>query len=732
MYLVHHILALIVLFCYTRPVFCEGIPSEVVEGFNEPIPSVNNAAPSAKASSITSEMCAGVVDKKLNELDNDEAILLIKCKFASESPIIARAFVEAGSTIHEGRKTSEDLTKRYESVKDKISEADVKYKEYRELYDKVEKEEKKRQEEQKAQAEKQRHEELDRLEKVLAEEEERKMLKEKIENEKNKMYDDFLIHRNGTRYQTEYFDWMVRWNDSIPIVYPGASGITDDSLYNVLKSKDNPLHTKTQAALRSAANDIRAELKSGMVRDYLVSLGDEKTLNAYKETIEGMIDSNIPPEHKIPNAGEELGGSISPAVKISRMKKFSRAVWVHAHKQFQENMKPVHDILRERMENEDKLKKRRARMVELMNKDNFVRRRAVKTDPRTETIKTETSFKEFRYVMNGVDLTNIALSPEMVERYDALLERGLQGMPEHVREPMRRAMDISTNRELMTAISANLDKNVPEGMAAYHKTLDAIINKRDEDLPPTVREYYNSDVREKIKEALLSAVQGINPIARPHVDPETTTMMDRSYRLYRRFGPPSSAPHAAVSFLNITIGRDFLIKILNRTIFAYNPPQIFTPPFYYPFPFLDPLTPNISYIPSTLNFTIPQDCDDHLRQLHGKVGVFNGFFQRLGDLFGFIATYVPGLCFTGLCWKANDPRRNEKFNIIRCGVGMLFLLIAILFLLAKILPYIIMCCIREEGLISNYRRDRKMITLTRHAQAIDRKFAVLQESLGMS
>jgi hypothetical protein len=711
---------------YARPVFCDGVPSEVVEGFNEPVPS-NSDTPRASVDSITADMCSGVSGKKLSELENDEALLLIKCEFASQSPIIASAFVEAGTHAKKGRAVGEDLTKKYDSVKGKIEEANKKYAEYREFYDSSEMKEKKRQEEQTARADQQRKEEIDKLSKVLAAEEERKLLQSKIDGEKRKIYEDYLQHNNGTRYQLEYYDWMVRWNDSIPIAYPGASGITDDSLYYALKDKNNSPYKKTEAAIRSSASAVREELKSGMVREYLMSIGDEKTLAEYRDMVQDISDASVPAEHR-PDPGA------SPAVKISRMKKFSRAVWMHAHARFQENMKAVHATLDERVKAEDKYKARRVRMVELMNKDGLLRRKkesAKATAPETDLLRTDPAFNEFRYVFSGADLTNIALSPELVERYNEILERGMRTLPESVKEPMRRAMDISTNRELMVAISAHLDKSVPEAMDVFKKTRDAIEQNRDEDLPPTIKEYYNSDVRASIKKALLSAARGVDPTARTHVDPETTTMMDRSYRLYQRFGPPSASPHAAVSFLNITIGRDFFIKILNSTIFSFRAPSIFAAPYYYPFPFIDPLTPNISYIPSTLNFTIPQDCDDHLRQIHGKVGVFNGFFQRLGDLFGFAATYIPGMCWTGLCWKASDPRRNEKFNVVRCGVGMLFLLIAILFLIAKILPYIIMCCIREEGLISNYKRDRKMITLTLQARATDRKLAVLQESLGM-
>ena len=583
---------------------------------------------------------------------------------------------------------------------------------------------------------------IDEMKRNQIDAERSRMLRESITKDYAVIEKAYNEHHDVNLLNADMLAFKLRWNDTYNIAYPGLNGetiplITEEQARYAADPTGDPLNSMGSNVKMAIAEKLQG------YHDYI---SDPKVKAYYiNMTMSGVYDAtkdNVPfgPWH------ENESAPTANHMRIKHLNMVKTAVHASAYSEakkkldemqmelhittenermrekaealnslvFKESMKAAADLMD--IEFHEREARARTEMADAMRKHLYSNPHVVKYMHPQATIQdimdaymntTQTQYKK--------EMANVKR-----QGYNNLFEYAISFLSNDTRmkleHPLREAHVFSTDPVFWDSFKNQLER-VPvivQEKIAQMQNEQSMWGADDElnvFLPPHIRRQFSKEAGEKVKNDVAAAFRYTEDLS--------------VYAARRTFMPHMHTPTAFSFAINKTTVINAFISFLNDTIFGGCQASILVPPYVYCFPFIDPNSPGLPYLPVTLNITnrLPVVCDTHLANIHGSVGLLDGSFQKLGDFLSMIMTY--SVCFAinlPWCWTATDPRRNVLMEIIMCGLPIFFLFLAIFFTFIIIFPYFLEACLKTTGLYADFVRDSRITILEKNMVYVNTRF----------
>lgn len=703
-------------------------------------------APAYGSDEETIVTCADLENRSLDTVPSGLQSTWLRCKISEDNPMLRKVLAGKVAESDAAKRVREALANAkvaYDKLKaagvldnSKLDEATAKFRDASSTFTRQKQTTEKMFSAQRAadEAKAKEHAETNRVRAVRA----------KLEAERLALVESYSRdHRNITRYCNEHFMWRMRWNTTFTEVYGEKGG----AHFVIAEREKNDFRGGCDVT-EWVSNDIKLGLID-VTRDFVQRInGTNVTEHMYEpiRTAAGEIynitelgdlsdtyhkgDINVVyntwARDKLPEALKKFDTHKRQAfLRIEREQRVREQrqaktmffgnlaqrslTLIHEHGDIHAMSKARYESLKRTARNAEINKKfiKGGIRAELFFNTSFYRQTL---DPRT-TGSTSTSTSA-RLVFDQF-MKKYKLDPVSITRTRSMLvsvvKKGMRGMP--VEPTVHEKVSPYSWMAPLGHISAivNDDRTWKAVHTFIGKTKRAIqrgydTNRRSthfRGVPANVRQYYTT-----------------------HADSQRSLdhFSRAMYKFNNKYGKPFdsffiTAPHArshmATSLFDPQQVFDTITDAINRTLFSCRP-DILAPDPVYCAPYIDPDSPHIPHIPSLLNFSrrLYVNCTEHLIFVHKKVGALDGYFQRIGDIFGMLFTYTPGFnTLTFLTWKKNDIRRDYIWEIFFCGFVEVILLFVFIFVAAIILPIILQMITQTSGKISDHRRDQRLARL---------------------
>ena len=492
--------------------------------------------------------------------------------------------------------------------------------------------------------------------------------------ERKAMDQRFREHKNMTQWEVEYWDWRQKYNESF--VEAGIGGNWTVPHYNETEAHNAGL--RAERMIKDQLEEMRQKIASNETRTWYIEalynhtgwdpdlkitknathnlkLAHKKVMRIWREKYDKIYLQLDTPERRAfvqerrkARLAAHAARQLHPNLQRSAARVSNATYHAHVHR---------HSFF-----NGDEARKK----YEATRKEKYKRFESFNDPDSTFSVVLNNFVRKYGFENATFhhDLDEHGI-PKFIHEGKTGLHWLIRKWPEAMQSRLGKSLihvqKQVYNRTLHTQLTGLLH-DAYTVIRRNHEDVTRKLKHGDEEwLPDATRRYFNHESKRRIITTYARVINGKTYIL-PRVTPKKV--------------------------FNATTVQTSIIDFFNETFFGCVTDLIAE---VYCFPFVDPNISPIPNIPDKLNITdrVPVNCTEHLIEVHGRAdGGIVEYFDRIGDWFGWVFTYVPGLNrLTFLGWDDNDIRRDLQFEVWVCGFPEVILFFFALFVLAIFLPF---------------------------------------------